>query len=508
MKQSKNTVKSKLILTLAFGLIITGSAINSNVNAMLPSRTDVLADSHLLTTSPNEQEFSEIQATSKKRTSIFDHRRDRYKDIGSVGRQNSKRTSYVEKEYITKNRNVINASKIVKETIGGKKFSIIATQAPMESTIDAFWDLIFYGKHVNDIVVLGNPWINPDTPNSSIQDYWSPKAILKSHKYEITCEIKLISKSANKSVVTITDKSTGKSKKDVNIYNYFAWPDMGLPTRTYDFINFVSMFKDTRKLVVHSSAGVGRTGTFSACLEVLRKGAKNVNVKDIVMQMRTHRTSMVQNLEQYLFVKEYQKHHAPITSTQKTRRKSHRQKLLASKSTRRQSAANTSTLNETSNTNPLAVSRAAGSPLSDIPNPLKQSTRHQPAASASALNETFNPHLSILNETLNPHLSGLDGTFNLHLAVLNETFNSPLAVLNKTFNPHLLEVSLSDMPNPIEQSRCPKPLRRPSTRRQSAANTSALNETSNTNPLAVSRAAGSTLSDMSPPLHNHVSQCH
>ena len=178
MKQSKNTVKSKLILTLAFGLIITGSAINSNVNAMLPSRTDVLADSHLLTTSPNEQEFSEIQATSKKRTSIFDHRRDRYKDIGSVGRQNSKRTSYVEKEYITKNRNVINASKIVKETIGGKKFSIIATQAPMESTIDAFWDLIFYGKHVNDIVVLGNPWINPDTPNSSIQDYWSPKAIL------------------------------------------------------------------------------------------------------------------------------------------------------------------------------------------------------------------------------------------------------------------------------------------------------------------------------------------
>ncbi len=328
MKKSKNTVKNKLIATLILGLTIAGSITSSNVSAMFSNKTK---RARLSITNPDEQEFNEIPVEG--RISEHDSTRDRYPNIGSVGKQNSKRDMTSGKgEYVTKEDSVINASKIIKETIDGKKFSIIATQAPKQTTISSFWDLIFSSKHVKDIVVLGNPWpeTNPDIPSEAIQDYWSSKAILASSKYEITrnkeTEVapvyamryggaKPISDSANKTVVTITNRLTGESKT-VNVYNYHAWPDHGLPTETSDFDNFVSMFKDKRKLVVHCSAGVGRTGTFSACLEVLRRGAETADIRDIVTEMRTHRTLMVQNLDQYLFVKEYQKRHTPDDSIQ------------------------------------------------------------------------------------------------------------------------------------------------------------------------------------------------
>ena len=523
MKQSKNTAKNKLIATLILGLAITGSA-TSKTSAMFPNRTDTHTDTRSCTTtpegstetssltssaqqesfftlddmypvtsesnspelppvtslddlmssspvesysqriSPDEQEFNEIQ--TRERTSLFDADRDRYSNIGSIGRQNSKRDmSLGEGEYVTKERSVINASKVIKETIGDQKLSIIATQAPKQKTISSFWDLIFSGKHVNDIVVLGNPWpeTNPDIPSETIQDYWSSKAILASSKYEITrnkeTEVapayatryggaKPISDSANKTVVTITNRLTGESKT-VNVYNYHAWPDKELPTETSDFDNFVSMFKDTRKLVVHCSAGVGRTGTFSACLEVLRRGT-TANVRNLVTEMRTCRVCMVQTPKQYSFVKEYQRRHNPADSIPDSPRISDEQAFAAGStlsdmsnpteqsrfpmpltrpSTRRQSAANASALNETSNPNPLAASRAAGSTLSDMPNPLVQlcfptpltrpSTRRQPAANTSALNKTSNPN--------------------------------PLAASRAAGS------TLSDMPNPVEQSRCPKP---------------------------------------------------
>ncbi len=387
MKQSKNTVKNKLIATLILGLAITGGT-PSKTSAMFPNRTNTHTDTRSCTTTPegstetssltssaqqepfftpddmdpvtsesnnpeftpvtsfdalmpnipvesysprisDEQEFNEIQ--TRERTSLFDADRDRYERVGSIGPQNSKRDmSLGEGEYVTKTGSVINASKVIKETIGGQKFSIIATQAPMQSTIDSFLDLIFSSKHVKDIVVLGNPWPYTkyiDWSISDLSDYWSSKAKLVSFKYTITRNeetedasyyairyggAKPISDSANITVVTITDKSTGKSKT-VNVYNYIHWPDQQSPIEASDFDNFVSMFKDTRKLVVHSSAGIGRTGTFSACLEVLRRGATTANVRDIVTEMRTRRVDMVENPEQYSFVKEYQRRHNPYS---------------------------------------------------------------------------------------------------------------------------------------------------------------------------------------------------
>ena len=316
MKQSKN----KLIATLILGLTIAGNTINLKADAMFTSGPYRPVESYSQGISPDEQEFNEIKRNSRNRTSTHNADRDRYDNVGSVGTPNSRRIMSLRNvlptsEYVTKANSEINASKVIKETIDGQKFSIIATQAPKGSTIDAFWDLIFSGKYVNDIVALGSPLLEDGTPNPALQNYWS-SGELSSSKYTIThTEPQTISDSADKIAVTITDKSTGKSKT-VNVYNYHAWPDHGLPMEPSDFDNFVSMFKDKRKLVVHCSAGVGRTGTFSACLEVLRRGAETADVRDIVTEMRTHRTLMVQNLDQYLFVKEYQKCHTPDDSIQ------------------------------------------------------------------------------------------------------------------------------------------------------------------------------------------------
>ncbi len=83
------------------------------------------------------------------------------------------------------------------------------------------------------------------------------------------------------------------------------WPDFGLPTETATFLQVTDELKEEKELVlVHCSAGLGRSGVFiavDAALRIHRAGLQ-VDVPKIVTILRQQRDGMIQTHEQYQFV--------------------------------------------------------------------------------------------------------------------------------------------------------------------------------------------------------------
>ena len=93
-------------------------------------------------------------------------------------------------------------------------------------------------------------------------------------------------------------------KRHITHYNYHSWPDFGNPqsTQFVDMVNKISSSKD-RPIVVHCSAGLGRSGVFITVHTALETQAakRKVDIERIVHNLRKQREGMVQTQDQYRF---------------------------------------------------------------------------------------------------------------------------------------------------------------------------------------------------------------
>eukprot|EP00116_Pleurobrachia_bachei_P004024 sb/3464286/ len=92
-------------------------------------------------------------------------------------------------------------------------------------------------------------------------------------------------------------------------FHFTSWPDHGVPSFANAILSFVRHVKnaktvDSGPIVVHCSAGVGRTGTLMAIDAMLDMSEKEncVDIFGYVTLMRTCRPTMVQTLDQYIFI--------------------------------------------------------------------------------------------------------------------------------------------------------------------------------------------------------------
>ena len=91
-----------------------------------------------------------------------------------------------------------------------------------------------------------------------------------------------------------------KDERIVTQFHYTVWPDHGVPDHPTSLLQFVRrvMASSSEKgpVLVHCSAGVGRTGTFITLFTQLQriKEENNVDIFNFVRNMRYNRCSMVQ----------------------------------------------------------------------------------------------------------------------------------------------------------------------------------------------------------------------
>lgn len=92
-------------------------------------------------------------------------------------------------------------------------------------------------------------------------------------------------------------------------FHFTTWPDFGVPEPPQTLVRFVRAFRervgpDQKPIVVHCSAGVGRSGTFIALDRILFtiRQCDYVDIFGIVYEMRRERVWMVQTEHQYICI--------------------------------------------------------------------------------------------------------------------------------------------------------------------------------------------------------------
>ncbi|XP_038854700.1 receptor-type tyrosine-protein phosphatase F [Salvelinus namaycush] len=187
-----------------------------------------------------------------------------------------------------------------------KQNDYIATQGPLPETLSDFWRMV-WEQRTNTIVMMTRL---EEKSRVKCDQYWPSRGTETYGMIQVTMldTVEL----ATYSVRTFALYKNGSSeKREVRQFQFMAWPDHGVPeypTPTLAFLRRVKACNptDAGPMVVHCSAGVGRTGCFiviEAMLERM-KHEKSVDIYGHVTCMRAQRNYMVQTEDQYIFIHE------------------------------------------------------------------------------------------------------------------------------------------------------------------------------------------------------------
>ncbi|XP_077445141.1 receptor-type tyrosine-protein phosphatase delta-like isoform X34 [Stigmatopora argus] len=185
-----------------------------------------------------------------------------------------------------------------------KQNAYIATQGSLPETFGEFWRMIWEQRSA--VVVMMTKL--EERSRVKCDQYWPTRATETYGLIQVTLldTVEL----ATYCVRTFALFKNGSSeKREVRQFQFTAWPDHGVPEHPTPFLAFLRRVKacnppDAGPMVVHCSAGVGRTGCFiviDAMLERI-KHEKTADIYGHVTLMRAQRNYMVQTEDQYVFI--------------------------------------------------------------------------------------------------------------------------------------------------------------------------------------------------------------
>ncbi|XP_060576316.1 receptor-type tyrosine-protein phosphatase epsilon-like [Ruditapes philippinarum] len=187
-----------------------------------------------------------------------------------------------------------------------RRNAYIASLGPTEKTTNnfiTFWQMVWYEK--SELIVMLTNLREPS--GMKCEQYWPESGTTMTYGEMCVSSVKttIFSEFTVKRFLL----SKGKDQRPITHLHFTAWPDKTVPEDTTTLIEFRHQMKTTATstsgpIIVHCSAGIGRTGTLIAFDRLVEEGQDkhDVNIFECVKSMRKQRVKMVQTLEQYIYI--------------------------------------------------------------------------------------------------------------------------------------------------------------------------------------------------------------
>uniref|UniRef100_UPI00358E6B0C receptor-type tyrosine-protein phosphatase kappa-like isoform X2 n=1 Tax=Myxine glutinosa TaxID=7769 RepID=UPI00358E6B0C len=179
----------------------------------------------------------------------------------------------------------------------------IATQGPIPETVYDFWRMIWQERSTSIVMVTNLVEVG----RVKCCKYWPDASEIHGDIKVTLVETEML---AEYMIRTFSLHKAGSDEtRQLRQFHFTGWPDHGVPYHATGLLAFIRRVKSTNAphsgpVVVHCSAGAGRTGCFIV-IDIMMDMAVREGLLDIyncVCELRSRRINMVQTEEQYVFI--------------------------------------------------------------------------------------------------------------------------------------------------------------------------------------------------------------
>uniref|UniRef100_A0AAQ4P6C5 Receptor-type tyrosine-protein phosphatase epsilon n=1 Tax=Gasterosteus aculeatus aculeatus TaxID=481459 RepID=A0AAQ4P6C5_GASAC len=180
----------------------------------------------------------------------------------------------------------------------------IASQGPLTHTVEDFWRMVWEWK-CHSIVMLTEL---QEREQDKCCQYWPAEDSVTYGNYTVELKGDTLCDTFSLRDLVLTF-APEKQTRVIRHFHFHGWPEVGIPAEGKGMIDIIASVQRHQQqsgnhpIVVHCSAGAGRTGTFIALSNILErvKAEGLLDVFQTVKSLRMQRPHMVQTVEQYDF---------------------------------------------------------------------------------------------------------------------------------------------------------------------------------------------------------------
>ncbi|XP_077910206.1 tyrosine-protein phosphatase non-receptor type 21 isoform X3 [Halichoerus grypus] len=241
-------------------------------------------------------------------------------DLTTSGRYRARRDSLKQRpvsDLLSGKKNVVEGLPPLGVSVSGIEWDYIATQGPLQSTCQDFWQMVWE----QGIAIIAMVTAEEEGGREKSFRYWprlgSRHNTVTYGRFKITTRFRTDSGCYATTGLKLKHLLTGQERTVWHL-QYTDWPEHGCPEGLTGFLSYLEEIQSVRRhtnstseprspnppLLVHCSAGVGRTGVvilseiMIACLE----HNEVLDIPRVLDMLRQQRMMMVQTLCQYTFV--------------------------------------------------------------------------------------------------------------------------------------------------------------------------------------------------------------